>query len=104
MDVVGSSTPSFSATIAGSFQVVIVPAKIPAMVAADMLRVSMPSRLKMTAMGEMYSGSCTMPLSGAQEPQPAAAISSSSNARSLPAKSTPPARNASRPAPDPEGS
>ena len=46
--------------MAGSFQLVIVPAKMPAMVAGSRLSVSTPSRLKITAIGEMYSGSSTM--------------------------------------------
>jgi hypothetical protein len=50
--VSGSSTPSFRAAIAGSFHVVIVPAKMPAMVAASRFSSSTPSRLKMTAIGE----------------------------------------------------
>ena len=54
----GSVASGFVAAIAGSFQLVIVPAKIPAIVAGSRLSSSTPSRLKMTAIGEMYSGSC----------------------------------------------
>ena len=39
--------------MASSFQLVIVPAKMPAIVAASRFSVSMPSRLKATATGEM---------------------------------------------------
>ena len=49
----GSVAPSLSAAIAGSFHLVIVPAKMPAMVAASRLSVSTPSTLKITAIGEM---------------------------------------------------
>jgi hypothetical protein len=49
----GSSTPSFSSAMAGSFQVVICSAKMPAMTSAVMLSESMPSSWKITAIGEM---------------------------------------------------
>ena len=80
------------------------PAKIPAIVAASRLSVSTPSTLKITAIGEMYIGSSTMSVSAAHLAKPPAATSSSSNARSEPAKSLAPSRNVSRPAPEPEGS
>ena len=100
---VGQSTSGFVAAIAGSFQLVIVPAKMPAMVAGSRFSVSTPSRLKITAIGEMYSGSSTIVESGAHLAKPPAAISSSLNARSEPAKSLAPSRNVSRPAPSPRG-
>ncbi len=48
----GSVTPSFVAAIAGSFQFVIVPAKMPAIVAGSRLSESTPSRLNAIAIGE----------------------------------------------------
>ena len=49
----GSVAPAFVAAMAGSFQLVIVPAKMPAIVAASRLSASTPSTLKITAIGEM---------------------------------------------------
>ena len=49
----GSVASGFSAAIAGSFQLVIVPSKMPAIVAASRLSSSTPSTLKITAIGEM---------------------------------------------------
>jgi hypothetical protein len=46
-------TPSFVAAIAGSFQLVMLPAKMFAMVAASRSSESTPSTLKITAIGEM---------------------------------------------------
>jgi hypothetical protein len=49
----GSEAPEFSAAIFGSFQVVIAPLKIPAMVAASSFRSLTPSTLYAMAIGEM---------------------------------------------------
>ena len=51
--VSGSVASGLSPAMAGSFQVVIAPVKMPAMVAGDRFSSSTPSRLKMTAIGEM---------------------------------------------------
>jgi hypothetical protein len=98
----GSSASGLSSAISGAFQLVISCLKIPAMVAADRLRLSTSGRLKATAMGLMYSGTSMRPPS----PQrvSARASSSSSSAASEPAKAVPPARNCSRPPPEPIGS
>ena len=48
----GSVTPSLVAAIAGSFQLVIVPAKMPAMVSASRLSASTPSTLNAIAIGD----------------------------------------------------
>ena len=53
MFVSGRSASGFCWAMAGSFQVVISPEKMPAMVSASRFRESMPSRLKPTAIGEM---------------------------------------------------
>ena len=92
--------------MASSFQLVIWPAKMPAMTSAVMFSDSMPSRLKATATGEMYTGISTMP---AEPPSAHAAkvfssISSSLNARSEPMKLLAPAMKFSRPVPEPVGS
>ena len=49
----GSEAPEFWLAILGSFQVVIAPEKMPAMVAASSLRSFTPSTLYAMAMGEM---------------------------------------------------
>ena len=53
MAVPGSSASGLSAAIAASSQVVICWSKMPAIVAGDRFRESTPSRLKVTAIGEM---------------------------------------------------
>jgi len=53
----GSSTPGLASAIAGSFHEVISPVNTRAMVSGVMLRVSMPGRLKTTAIGDTQSGS-----------------------------------------------
>jgi len=100
----GRVASGFWSAMAGSFHFVIVPAKMPATVAGSRSSESTPSTLKITAIGEMYTGSSTMSVSGAHLANPPAAISSSLNARSEPAKSLAPSRKVSRPAPEPEGS
>lgn len=62
----GSSTAGyFCETMASSFQFVMVPAKIPATVAASRFSVSMPSRLKMTRDRGDVCGQFDDPRSGA---------------------------------------
>jgi hypothetical protein len=90
--VAGSVTPGLSAAMAGSFHVVICRLKIRAMVEGAIWRESMPSRLKMTAIGEMYSG-IWMTLSGPPQTCWAAGSSSSSSMASVPANWTAPAVN-----------
>ena len=51
--VLGRFTPGLSALMAGSFQVVISPLKIFAVVSGLSCRLSTPERLKMIAIGEM---------------------------------------------------
>lgn len=88
--------------MAASFQLVMSPAKMPAMVVASRFSVSMPSRLNATATGEMYSGTSTM-ASEAQLAKPSA-NSSVLKARSEPMKLLAPAMKFSRPVPEPVGS
>ena len=49
----GSVAPELSAAIFGSFQVLIAPLKMPAMVSASSFRSVRPATLYATAMGEM---------------------------------------------------
>ncbi len=76
MAVEGSSASGLASAMAGSSQVVMVSAKMPAMTSGVRFSSSTPSRLKMTATGETYRGS-SMTSSLAQT-SPTVASSSSS--------------------------
>ena len=52
----GRATPGLAAAIDESFHIVISPAKMPATVVPSMFRLEMPSRLKITAIGEIQIG------------------------------------------------
>ena len=60
IDTLGRLTPEFSAAIAGSFHLVILLAKIPAMTAAFSLRVVTPERLYSRAIPPVAQGVCTV--------------------------------------------
>ena len=52
----GQLTPELSALIAGSFQVLILPEKMPAMVGPDSFRLLTPDRLYETVIGAIRMG------------------------------------------------
>src|SRR6478735_8204424 len=54
--VLGRLTPELSALIAGSFQVLILPEKMPAMVAGDSFRLLTPDRLYAIVIGPTMTG------------------------------------------------
>src|SRR6266516_1509554 len=54
--VLGRLTPELSALMAGSFQVLILPEKMPAMVAGDSFRLLTPDRLYETVIGAIRMG------------------------------------------------
>src|SRR5205085_4948321 len=54
--VLGRLTPELSALIFGSFQVLILPEKMPAMVAGDSFRLLTPDRLYAIVIGPMMTG------------------------------------------------
>ncbi len=97
----GSSASGLSSAMAGSFQLVISCAKIPAITSGRRFSVSTPSRLKATAIGDTYRGAW---MTSPPQRSSAAVSSSSSNAASLPPNTEPPEMNCSRPPPDPIGS
>src|SRR4051812_40828535 len=80
MALLGKVAPLLSALIAGSFHVLIFPAKIPASVSPESFRSVTPERLYSTAMPPATHGMCTG--------SPTFAASSGFSATSEPAKST----------------
>src|SRR5215471_8195832 len=93
--VLGRLTPGLIALIAGSFQVLIVPEKMPAMVGASSFRLLTPDRLYDIVIGPSMTGkySTVLPLKFA--------TSSEGIGESEPAKMTTPAARSERPLPEP---
>src|SRR6476659_8222121 len=93
--VLGRLAPELSALIAGSFQVLILPEKMPAMVAGDSFRSLTPDRLYDIVIGPMMTGKYSTVLPWKL------ALSLSAIGEAEPAKLTVPAARSVRPLPEP---
>src|SRR6476659_7975375 len=93
--VLGRLAPELSALIAGSFQVLILPEKMPAMVAGDSFRLLTPDRLYASVIGPTMTGKYRIVL----PVKPDASLEGMGE--SEPAKLTVPAARPVRPLPEP---
>src|SRR6266566_3872957 len=93
--VLGRLAPELSALMAGSFQVLILPEKMPAMVAGDSLRLLTPDRLYAIVIGPMMTGKYRIVL----PVKPDASLAGMGE--SEPAKLTVPEARSVRPLPEP---